>query len=56
MLVVIVTMVTTEGHRPASPTRGEPARMVRGQPAVEEVSTNKQWARAEEQEWEKQRL
>lgn len=36
--------MTTTGHRPVSPAEGEPARMSRGQPAVEEVSLNKQSA------------
>lgn len=48
-MLAVVTMVTTAGHRPVSPTRGEPARMPRGRPAVEQVSANKQSARAEKQ-------
>ena len=53
-MLAAVTMVTTTGHRPVSPTRGEPARMPRGRPAVEQVSANKQSGRAEEQERKKQ--
>lgn len=49
-MLAVVTMVTTAGHRPVSPMQGEPARMPRGQPAVDQVSTNKQSAWAEEQE------
>lgn len=44
------------GHRPFSPTRGEPARIPWGRPAVEPVSVNKQSARVEEQERKKQQL
>lgn len=54
-MLAVVTMVTTAGHRPVSPTRGEPARMPRRRPAVEQVSTNKQSVQAEEQERKKQR-
>lgn len=52
-ILAVVTMVATAGHRPVSPTRGEPARMPQGRPAVEQVSANKQSARAEEQERKK---
>ena len=55
MLAAIV-MVTTAGHRPVSPTRGEPARRPCGRPAVDQVSANKQSARAEEREWKKQQF
>lgn len=43
-MLAVITMVTTAGHRPISPTQGEPARMPRGRPAVEQVSANKQSA------------
>lgn len=43
-MLAVITMVTTAGHRPVSPTQGEPARMPWGQPAVEQVNANKQSA------------
>ncbi len=44
-MLAIVTMAAMSGPRPVSPTRGEPARMPRGQPAVQQVSANKQSGR-----------
>lgn len=55
-MLAVITMVTTAGHRPVSPTQGEPARMPRGRPAGEQVSANKQSVQAEEQERKKQQL
>lgn len=42
LVISALAMATTAGHRPVSPTRGEPARRPRGRPAVQQVSTNKQ--------------
>lgn len=44
-----IAMVTTTGHRPVSPTQGEPARMPWGHAAAEQVSANKQSGRAEKE-------